>query len=213
MKLLIVIICILLTIGCDYQKPNEILIIESIIKRHFNNVPTSNFLIPIGRENFLFENFPIDYKRNNSIESNDNQSFPDIEIYPSRVAEPPPPSNNKKCPSFGLIFHQLVLNNLIDQNEFNDIVAEIDIKHSRTFKLRNEKYESKSLLEVLADKELKHYQSFAYPILTDEYLILHRNYYAGIGQKLGGGGAGMFFVYKKKSNNWELVYKSNTWIT
>ena len=87
------------------------------------------------------------------------------------------------------------------------------LKEGITKKINTNYTISGNSTELLSLKSLDAFQEFAYPILSQNLIILYRNEYHGINGNLGVEGNGTFYIYSKNNEEWKLITKITKWIT
>lgn len=203
MKLQITVFLILF-LGCSDLKPLEIETLEYIIQRDFSNLLTSKDLLPIKYSKKIeFTDFPIK-------EINQFSEEPKVALTPSD-----PNLKFIECRIKYAPFHTLILNEMISRSDYESMVESILKVKNKTYNLTDDKFTEKSLREVISSQKENSYQTFGYPILTKDHLIIYRNTFGGLVNSKSSEpqGAGMFFIYKKINQDWKLIHKIGTWIT
>lgn len=190
--------------SCKPKTSAEIIALNSIIERDFSGTPTSNILLPLRVEQLLTYNEYFE----NSKEPID-QSL--------RGPEPPPEPGlqDSICILSQHIFDHLLKNNFIEKKAYEKL-TDAAIKSNALFQeISNSQVIPLSYKEAIAQKELDKFQVFAYPVMTEDFLIIYINRYSGIKdmKTFGLQGFGQYYIYEKKNGTWQLLTRIDGWIT
>lgn len=193
---------LLTLVQCTLSKPVEISELEYIINRDFPDVATVIELKSIYFQDKLSYN-----SFDDKTLRKDNTLIPEIP-----VSQHPTISEVVLGRAF---FTPLILNQQITEKEFAQIKQKVaSISHQKIEK-RNGIESPNSTSSIDNKFKLNEYQEFAYPIMTDNLLIIYRDVYSGLKHpnSLGSTGNGTYFIYRKTDKEWKLINKIVKWIT
>ena len=196
---------LIVSFGCNQPKPPEIVQLEYIIERDFADIPTAQKLIPFDLSYIKeFEEYPMEPKK--------------IVDTTTLFNLPPPPAPDlrymdRRCLISGHhLFLDLKRQRLIDKEAYDNIITFAKEVEGETARAAVDRAVPYTYSQVYKRFLFEEFQVFAYPIMTDDYLIIYRNRYY-ITKGMAGVGGGMFFVYKKVDGEWLRVFFLTRWTT
>ncbi len=195
---------LVVSFGCNQPKPPEIVQLEYIIERDFAEIPTAYKLIPFDIKNIKeFEDYPMSFES----ASTDNKI---VSLDPPPYAKAPPPFNtiylDRKCALRNSLFHFLIRDIGVDKEAYDAIIQAARSSQEQTARIAIERAVPHNYDCVVKKELFDQFQVFAYPMMTESYLITYRNFYRI--DPIGGGSLGTYYVYKNVDGLWEEIF---TW--
>lgn len=194
---IVILTAVVLFFSCSQTKSPEIEQLELIIERDFPDIPTTHQLIPFDLSYIKrFEEYSIKSDKE-IIDSISNLKLP-MNLEPPPL--PDPTYWHRRCRLRGDVFLQLKRARLIDKEQYDNVIKVATEVEGKTSRIEVERGVPYSYRSVVKSSLFEEFQVFAYPIMTEDYLMIYRNgYYFHRG--LSGPGGGMFFIYKKSREN------------
>ena len=195
--------------SCNTAPNLDLTILESLILRDFDGIPTRQKLLPItlSEDNYLVNEMAKLDKPPNLLDPKS----------PPTYTQPPYPINTNSLEIHRILFTSLIRNHQITINEYESIKRRIKEAEGNVQELLNPEIEfiNNSAAELIYESEYDSYQEFSYPIMSENLLIVYRNSFSGLqhADTLGLIGNGTYYVYEKSEDNWILINRITAWIS